>query len=312
MTRHRLLIGSVCALMAWMGCRPAGDGMSARAQMAESAARRVRFATRLMSPPARLADDTVPLARWWLPKALREISGIALTADGRLLTNGDERGLITVIDPRGGTILKRFAVGATAIHGDFEGLTIANGTIYMIESNGTLYEFREGADGAHVPFAIHDTRLGHECEFEGVAFEPRSESLLLPCKKVRKKALRDQLVIYRWNLQGAESPRISMMTVPLGRLIGSTRWSSLHPSDIAIDPATGDYVMVASIEHALVEITPTGGVVRVTALPGSHPQAEGVAVTRDRVLIVSDEAAGGEAMITLYHWPPPPLPERRS
>ncbi len=309
MTRHRALLGSLCALMGWIACRPAGNNA---AQAAEAAARRARLASRLTAPATGFADDSVPLARWLLPKSLSEISGIALTPDGRLLTNGDERGRITVIDPRGGAILERFQIGATGIRGDFEGLTVANGKIYMIQSNGTLYEFREGADGAQVPFAVHDTQLGHECEFEGVAFEARSESLLLPCKKVGKKALRDQLVIYRWNLQGAETPRISMLTVPLSRLIGSTGWAGLHPSDITIDPATGDYVMVASTEHALIEITPSGGVVRVTALPGSHPQAEGVAVTRDGVLIVSDEATGGRATITLYRWPPPPTPERRS
>ena len=38
-------------------------------------------------------------------------------------------------------------------------------------------------------------------------------------------------------------------------------------------------------------------------LPPGHEQAEGVVITKDHILIVSDEAKGGPALITLYRWP---------
>jgi uncharacterized protein YjiK len=245
-----------------------------------------------------------PVAMWMMPPELREISGLALTADGRLLAHDDEIGKVYVLDARRGVILKRFTLSG-APHADFEGITVAGASIYLIASNGVLYEFSEGADGASVPYTIHDTRLGHECSFEGVAYQADSAWLLMPCKTVgKKKSRQDWLVIYRWKLQDTTSARLSMLTIPLARIVGSNGWKSLEPSDITIDPTTGNYVLVASHEEALVEITPQGEVVRAEPLPKRHHQAEGVAITRDGILIVSDEATKRPAAITLYRWRP--------
>jgi hypothetical protein len=49
-----------------------------------------------------------PLARWILPAALREISGLVLTQDGRLLSQGDETGEIWELDYRRGILAKHF------------------------------------------------------------------------------------------------------------------------------------------------------------------------------------------------------------
>jgi uncharacterized protein YjiK len=62
-------------------------------------------------------------------------------------------------------------------------------------------------------------------------------------------------------------------------------------------------VLIASKEKALVVITPAGGAVSAGPLPGDHEQPEGVAVVDNRLLLISDEAAKGPAVITLYRWP---------
>jgi len=59
---------------------------------------------------------------------------------------------------------------------------------------------------------------------------------------------------------------------------------------------------VASKEKGLVVITPDGEVVRSQPLPGDHRQAEGVAVTQDSLLLVSDEANVKPPAITVYRW----------
>ena len=85
--------------------------------------------------------------------------------------------------------------------------------------------------------------------------------------------------------------------------IGANGWKGLHPSDITIDPLTGNYVLIASEEKAIISITPAGAVVFVRALPRLHDQPEGVAITKDGILIVSDEAGQRPAFVTLYRWP---------
>ncbi|HEY8166103.1 MAG TPA: SdiA-regulated domain-containing protein [Gemmatimonadaceae bacterium] len=264
------------------------------------AKREAQLEQRLVTAGAR--TDT-PVAMWMMPPELREISGLALTSDGRLLAHDDEIGRVYVLDARRGVILKRFTLSG-APHADFEGITVAGSSIYLIASNGTLYEFREGADGASVPYRMHDTHLGHECDFEGITYQADSAWLVLPCKVVATKRLQNQVVIYRWKISEAALPRLSMMTIPLATVVGDNGWKTFHPSDITIDPATGNYVIVTSHERALAEITPQGQVIRSGPLPKGHHQPEGVAVTRDGILIVSDEATKKPAAITLYRWRP--------
>jgi hypothetical protein len=97
--------------------------------------------------------------------------------------------------------------------------------------------------------------------------------------------------------------RPSRLTVPLALVIGSNGWKGLHPSDITIDPLSGNYVLVAAEERALIEITPAGAVVFSRALPPGLAHAEGVAITKDSILIISAEAGTGPAAVSLYRWP---------
>jgi uncharacterized protein YjiK len=260
------------------------------------------LAQRLKKADANPKKDE-PVAMWMLPADLREVSGLALTADGRLLTHDDNVGRIFVLDPRSGIVLNQFTLGH-GVSGDFEAITVAGNDVYLLNSNSTLYRFREGGKDAKVAFTREDLHLGKECEFEGMAYEADSAWLLLPCKRASKKDLQDKLVIYRLRLQGSDSTRLTMMTIPIAQVIGSNDWKGFHPSDMTIDPNTGNYVLISSHEKGLVEITPGGLVDRAEPLPGKHSQPEGVAITKDNLLIVSDEGSKKPAAITLYRWRP--------
>jgi hypothetical protein len=300
MTRAALAL----LLVFGISCRSSDGSSALRPDSATLRERDATLAKRMAATPGGVETGKA-IAQWILPRALTEVSGIALTPDGRLLTHDDEHGRITVIDPRRGVVLKRFVLGEAGTRGDFEGITIADDKIYVVISNGNLFEFTEGANGQRVPYTAHETRLGRECEFEGVAYDSTARSLVLACKNVGMKRYRDHLVLYRWSLDRT-TDRLSMLTVPLSQVIGDHDWKGLHPSDITVDPSTGNYVIVASKETALVEITPTGTVVRSIALPEkTHSQPEGVAITRDGILIVSDEGTRRAPTITLYRWPAP-------
>ncbi|MDP9201016.1 MAG: SdiA-regulated domain-containing protein [Gemmatimonadota bacterium] len=301
MTIARGLALLVSVLPCVAACRQTPEAKAAQTRAVE-ATRMQQLARRIAMADAN-PTKPVPLAMWMMPPELREISGLALTPSGHVLAHDDEVGRVYEIDPKTGIILKGFTLSGDP-HGDFEAITSVGTDIYLLESDGKLFKFKEGADGEHVPYTKYDTRLGHECQFESLAFEPDSSRLLLACKKVSTKSLSHQLVIYRLPLPITDSSSMSMLTIPIAEVIGSNRWKHFQPSDIAIDPTTGNYVLVASQEKALAVITPDGEVVRSEPLPGDHNQAEGVAITRDSLLIVSDEATHKPAAITLYRWRP--------
>jgi uncharacterized protein YjiK len=288
------------AIATGCGNRSAGDVQ--QWMRTELTARENRLSSRLAQHDS-LSDPQQPLAHWILPPELNEVSGLALAPDGRLFAHDDEFGRISVIDPRRGVVLRSFALGDQLTRGDFEGMTVGNGTLYMVTSRGRVYEFPDGAPGEKVRYTVHDLRLGSECEIEGIAYDHSSESLVLPCKTVKTPAFEGQFVMYRWHLTRSGPARLSSITVPMDHLLRGTPWKSLRPTDITIEPNTGDYVMVAAQERALVQMTPSGEIVRAVSLPPRHAQAEGVAITRDGILIVSDEATNRAATITLYRWP---------
>jgi uncharacterized protein YjiK len=289
---------SVC-LLAASGC--GSRDLSEVERSPTAVAREKRLEKSLGDHNAALAGR--PLARWVLPAALREISGLALTQDGRLLSQGDEMGEISEIDYRRGILAKHFFIGEKAVKGDFEGITVAGSSLFMLTSTGKLYQFREGANEKRVPYSMVETGLKSECEFEGLAFDPAINSLLFACKHIHEKNVHDAIIIFRWSLAGDSTARLSKLTVAVGDALRANNWKSLHPSDITIDPQTGNYVLVASLENALIEISPAGELLSARPLPGSHQQAEGVAITKDSILIVSDEAKEGPAVVTLYKWP---------
>jgi uncharacterized protein YjiK len=243
----------------------------------------------------------VPLAMWLMPPELNEISGLALTARGTVLTHDDNVGRVYEIDPKTGILLKSFSLLGNP-KGDFEAITIAGTDIYLMTSDGKLFKFREGADGVQVPYTTYDTGLGKQCEFEGLTFEPDSSRLLMVCKRFLDKDAPHALLMFRLPLPLGNRASISEMRIPIQEVAGSNHWKNFHASDINIDPATGNYVIIASREKGLIVVSPDGDVVKSEEIPGDHRQPEGVAITKDGILMISDEANVKPAVITLYRW----------
>lgn len=265
------------------------------------AARSTRLVQSLAHPPAGAAADSA-VARWLLPKELREISGLALTADGRLFVEADQAATIWELDYRRGVIRKRFSLGDDKVKGDFESIAIADDRFFLLTSKGLLYEFAEGGDSAHMDYSTLDTGLGAACELEGMAYEASTASLLIACKRVYEKALKDSLAIFRWKLDGetARGMALPRVTIPVAAVIAGRDWKHVRPSDITVDPVSGHYVLIASNVNAIIEISQTGALISVRPIPGKHDQPEGVAITKDGLLLISDEGPYGPAVLTLY------------
>jgi uncharacterized protein YjiK len=243
----------------------------------------------------------VPVAQWIMPPELREISGLALTTRGTVLTHDDNVARVYEIDPKTGILIKGFSLEG-GVRGDFEAITIAGSDVYLLRSNGKIYKFKEGPDASQVPYSMYDTGLGKQCEFESMAYEADSSRLDLVCKKFLDKKAPKEVLIFHVPLPLGDPSKITALQIPIKDVIGKNKWTNFHPSDINIDPVTKDYVIVASKEKGLIVVTPDGDVVRSEPLPGDHRQPEGIAITPDSLLLVSDEANVKPPAITVYRW----------
>jgi len=79
-----------------------------------------------------------------LPKELKEISGLAMSSDGKLFCHNDEKGIIYQLDYKTGNIVSKFKLGWLTVQRDFEGMAIAKDIFYLVTSSGKIYSFKEG------------------------------------------------------------------------------------------------------------------------------------------------------------------------
>jgi len=271
----------------------------------------IALATLLLAGPAPGAvldrfDLARPARRLELPAALREVSGLAVTADGKLLAHDDESAVVRELDPATGGIVRSFALvrdgkRGKPLPGDFEGIAVAGGTVYLTTSDGILLEapLPTGAAGdAPVTARVTDTGLGSLCEIEGLAADPSDGSLLFACKKPLRKDLKPFVTLLRWSL--ARHAPAGLIRISLAPVAGPLGEDGFRPSDLCRDAATGHLLIVASHQRAVAEVTADGTVVAVRRLAKGHPQAEGIALLPDGSLAVADEGGRGAGLLTLY------------
>lgn len=236
-----------------------------------------------------------------LPRALQEVSGLATTSDGRVFAHGDERAIVVQVDACAAKPVKAFSLGRPAVHGDFEGIAIAGERFFMVTSSGWLYEFRDAADGAVVPFTVRETGFGRVCEIEGLAYEPASRVLLMGCKTPLRREMRPSVTVLRWSLERNAVADPASLTIPLAQVAQRLGTRGFHTASIERDAGTGHYLLLAGPEHSLVELTNGGALVAAHQLHGRlHPQPEGLALLGDSVMVVADEGGAKHATMTCY------------
>lgn len=246
---------------------------------------------------------TETATHWKLPNRLREISGLAMTQDHRLLAHNDEKGIIFEIDYQNGAIVKAWELSdlSKPVTDDFEGIAVVDDLIYLVTSSGRLYECREGADGEAVLFNMYATGIGRACEIEGLAYDPDRRALLLLCKNPRSPEQEGQISIYRWSIDTKQSIEEAHSPIPIIDFLRHIEGQTFQPSGIERHPVSGNYFVVAARQHAIAEITPDGHVVAVKELSAKqHPQVEGITFAADYKIIVSDEGKGKRARLTFY------------
>lgn len=254
------------------------------------------------TPTAMQAADNDSFQQWKLPGKLREISGLALTADQRLLAITDEEAIVYEIDYDNGGLVKAFALGEPTLRGDFEGIAVVGDVIWLMTSDGDLIATREASDGERVSFTRYETGLGRYCELEGLGQDAQQQTLFLGCKETKKK--RDKLKIFEVSVANRPPARTAAVTFSEQALADKVGKKHMRPSALAIDAMSGNRVMLAANHRALITLAPDGELIDAIILPGHgrHKQAEGLEITRDGRLLIADEGGNGRGRLAVYRW----------
>ncbi len=236
-----------------------------------------------------------------LPRKLREISGLAMSPDGRLFVHNDESGVVYEVDYLKGKIVKSFSLGRFAVRADFEGLAIVGDRFFLVTSWGNLYEFSEGGDRKYVAYKMYRTALTMAHDVEGLCYDPDTHSLLMACKEYPGKGYAKSKAVYAFSLETMKLDKKPRFLLPLRELRGKSRHKLFNPSGIERHPKTGTFFVVTAQGESVVEISPTGELLgQVFFRGGTHKQAEGITFTPDLTLLISDEGRTKRAELTRY------------
>jgi hypothetical protein len=266
------------------------------------------------SAPAGIDLGSSPASQVRLPAELHEISGLAVTTDGRVFGHGDEDATVYQLDIRSGQVTKRFMLAATGddpdlgkkgrgghLAGDFEDITIIGDRFFLVSSNGVLLEFAEGKNGGSAPYRAYPTGLEDVCEVEGLAHDASTESLLLLCKTMRDKSERQQVAVYAWSLADRTLGDKPHLVVPWSALARVTGGKGFNGSALAVTPGGRSLLMVAGPQQLFAEVGSDGTPLRGGAMDkGTHPQPESLAFLPDGTLLVASEGGKGEAVLARY------------
>lgn len=245
------------------------------------------------------AERKVPQYR--LQTALREISGLAFTDDGRLLCHSDESGVTYEIDYRTGKEKKHFRFGRLPVVQDFEGIAVKKDTVFLVTSSGDLLRCLEGANRERVSYQTFRTSLDARYNVEGLAYDPTTDCLLLACKGYPGKGYDTHKAVYAFSLRTYKLLPAPRFLLPLKTIARQSDHNEFNPSGIERHPLSGNFFVIAFNGYAIVEITPDGNVIGHSELPKSvHRQPEGIAIAADGTLVIANEGRGKEGTIVVY------------
>lgn len=231
------------------------------------------------------------LTQFLLPKPLREISGLAFDPQNRLFAHDDERGSVYRIDHVAGRIVDHFELEGR-VRDDFEGIAATGQRIYLVTSNGTIYESGLGGDGEETPYTRHAAKL--PCEVEGLVYEDSTDRLIVACKRLFDAPSSIALQLYVWSVE--RKGYLSEATISVHQKSLADQGlppGGIEATGIELTPS-GNYLILAGKAHLLLEISPFGILLSVARLPERrHPQAEGIALGQGGEILIADEAGSG-------------------
>jgi len=236
-----------------------------------------------------------------VPPEVSEISGLAMTSDGRLFCHDDESGIVYQLDHKSGKIVKRFSLGSGFLKEDFEGIAIKNDTFFLVASNGNIFEFHEGADRGRVTFIHHRTSLTARNDVEGLEYDPETNCLLLACKGYRGKGHERFKAVYAFSLARRKLLSKPRFLIPIEVVKKKSRRGQFNPSGIAKHPLSGTFFIISADGESIIEINKDGKLLDQAVIPGKvNRQPEGIAFAADGTMFIANDGQGGSGTLTVY------------
>lgn len=240
-----------------------------------------------------------------LPYDLEEVSGLSYFRDSIIIAVQDEIGKLFFYDYNKGKLLDNFSFGKD---GDYEGVEVVGDKIYVIRSNGDIYEINtKSKETRHIK-----TTLNAKNNIEGLTYDKRNDILILACKGSsdlgKKKNKGKSFFAYKLSEDElVEKPLFHLSHKNIRSFFKShgveTKVSEFRPSGMAIHPITEEIYVLAHAGKWLVVLNKSYTIVGVSSLKHKlFRQPEGICFTPSGDLLIANEGQGDRGTLLYYKY----------
>jgi uncharacterized protein YjiK len=239
---------------------------------------------------------------------LNEISGLSYY-DGKLYAVQDELGTIYALNSQTGEIL---GTNKCWKNGDFEAIEVVDGRLFMLKSNGNLYE-TPIEDMCRESTRKIDLGFDKDWNFEGLGYNPFNKSLVLVAKRSQHSSKNEIFCLPIDDVKIIGDPCYVIQEEFLKAQLSAmnTTWSekmvhkvsySFNPSGIAVHPETGEIYILSSPSHQLLILTNDWKFKKILKLKGDmYKQPESICFDNELNLYIGNEARKGNPTILKFH-----------
>jgi hypothetical protein len=254
-----------------------------------------------------------------LPPVLHEISGIAVIDSSSVACVQDENGIVFIYDLQRKEIKKLITFHG---NGDYEGITQANGTIYILRSDGVLFEINDFKSSSPAN-EIRLKGIPHS-ESEGLCYYRENNWLLIaPKDKADKDSETDvKRGIYGFDLNRRELIEKPVTGFDLSAIKEFALENKIFPepegekknkenepdikfrtSAIGIHPVTGKLFVLSAEDQMLFVFNPDGIIEYMVRLdPEIFNMPEGITFFENGDMLISNEGQNKNATLLRFNY----------
>ncbi|PNW28464.1 SdiA-regulated domain-containing protein [Formosa algae] len=239
-----------------------------------------------------------PSKIWEMPKKLVEISGISILNFPHILSINDEEGKLYDYNLETKDLEETYKFGKD---GDYEDLAITEDAIYVLKSNGTIYQIKNFKKKPKVE--TFKTFLSEKQDAEGLFFDADKNRLLIACKEEVEIDDEDYNVIYEFDLNTNTLEKTPAFTISKEHFKYKDKKHDFAPSGLAIHPKTNTLFVISTVGKLMIEMSLNGEILNKYNLDYSHfIQPEGIFFTPNGDLYISNEGKKDKGNILRFDY----------
>lgn len=251
-------------------------------------------------------DFSKPTLNDELPPILHEISGLAIIDSSSIACVQDEDGILFIYNIKKHKITQQHTFG---LKGDYEGITLVNDVLYVLRSDGVLFEIKDHQT-KKLKVKTYSTRVP-AINNEGLCYDAINNRLLIGAKgKINKDPTnKDIRLIYAFDLKTKTLNQSPAFNFNITDINLTAKMQGIHfpkkqnkkgksiehgfkfnTSEISIHPITHHLFVLSATEHVLFVFNKNGALEYIEQLnPLVFNKSEGLDFFQNGDLIISNE-----------------------